>query len=53
MPEGPEVKIASTYYNTFFENSKNMSLIYLQLLRKNITSFKLSITISLPPFNLL
>ena len=24
MPEGPEVKIASTYYNRFFEGSKNM-----------------------------
>ena len=24
MPEGPEVKIASTYYNSFFENSKNI-----------------------------
>lgn len=24
MPEGPEVKIASTYYNCFFENSKNI-----------------------------
>jgi len=24
MPEGPEVKIASTYYNEFFEGSKNI-----------------------------
>lgn len=24
MPEGPEVKIASTYYNRFFEGSKNL-----------------------------
>lgn len=24
MPEGPEVKIASSYYNNFFENSKNI-----------------------------
>jgi len=25
MPEGPEVKIASSYYNSFFEGTKNLS----------------------------
>jgi len=24
MPEGPEVKIASSYYNSFFDGSKNI-----------------------------
>lgn len=29
MPEGPEVKIASTYYNSFFEGSKNIGFSLL------------------------
>ena len=24
MPEGPEVKIASSYYNSFFDGAKNI-----------------------------
>ena len=25
MPEGPEVKIASSYYNSFFDGAKNIT----------------------------
>ena len=29
MPEGPEVKIASSYYNSFFDGSNNIGFAIL------------------------
>ena len=57
MPEGPEVKIASDYYNSFFKKSKSVKFEiisdYYQLkysdvfnkIKKNSNSFKPTYTI--------
>ena len=40
MPEGPEVKIASSYYNSFFDGAKISNLNYLlNIMKKSMQTY--------------